>query len=88
MSWRRNYKRRNGLPVETTIENKKLNKDGENRFVVDGETGVICRSEEEWKKALIKFSSKEPNIQESKIRDYYQTHMDWNGNIRELFSRL
>ena len=26
------------LPVETTIENKKLNKDGENRFVVDGET--------------------------------------------------
>lgn len=61
---------------------------GLTQFVADGETGVICRSEEEWKKALKKFSSKEPNIQESKIRDYYQTHMDWNRNIRELFSRL
>ena len=61
---------------------------GLTQFVVDGETGKICRSEEEWKKALIHFSSKKHNIQENIIRDYYQTHMDWNKNIRGLFNRL
>lgn len=61
---------------------------GLTQFVLDGETGKICRSEEEWKKALINVSSKKHNIKENKIRDYYQTHMDWNKNIRELFNRL
>lgn len=61
---------------------------GLTQFVVDGETGKICHSKEEWEKALTQFSSKETKIQENIISDYYHTHMDWNQNIRGLFNRL
>ena len=61
---------------------------GLTQFVMDGETGIICHSEENLKNALIQFSSKKSLIQESKIREYYQTNMDWNRNTRELFNKL
>ena len=61
---------------------------GLTQFVMDGKTGIICHSEENLKNALIQFSSKKSLIQESKIREYYQTNMDWNRNTRELFNKL
>ena len=61
---------------------------GLTQFVMDGETGIICHSEENLKNALMQFSLKKSPMQESKIRKYYQTHMDWNGNTRELFNKL
>lgn len=61
---------------------------GLTQFVMDGKTGIICRSEENLKNALIQISSEKFPIQESKIREYYQTNMDWNRNTRELFNKL
>lgn len=61
---------------------------GLTQFVMDGETGIICHSEENLKNALMQFSSKKSPIKECKIREYYQTNMDWNRNTRELFNKL
>ena len=55
---------------------------GLTQFVENGKTGIICSSQEELEKALIKIPT---GVTKEKIKEYYSKYMDWNINVREFF---
>ena len=58
---------------------------GLTQFVENGKTGIICSSQEELEKALIKIPT---GVTKEKIKEYYSKYMDWNINVREFFENL
>ena len=61
---------------------------GLTQFVVNGKTGIICSTQNEWKNALIEMTSETARAFEKEILEYYSKNMDWNANVRELFAKL
>ena len=61
---------------------------GLTQFVVEGKTGIICSTQNEWKKALVETTPKTAKSFEKEIQEYYSKNMDWNANVRELFAKL
>ncbi len=61
---------------------------GLTQFVIDHETGIICHSQQEWQSALKAFRPDSEFCKTKNIQEYYFKNMDWNNNVRELFSIL
>ena len=55
---------------------------------MNGKTGIICSTQNEWKNALIEMTSETARAFEKEILEYYSKNMDWNANVRELFAKL
>ena len=61
---------------------------GLTQFVIDGETGRICGTQEELEKAFIQIDSEITIECINKIKNYYAKNMYWNKNVRELVEKL
>lgn len=61
---------------------------GLTQFVIDGETGRICATQEEFEKAFIQIDSEITIECINQIKKYYSENMYWNKNVRELFEKL
>ena len=63
------------------------NVQGLTQFVVDGSTGYICNTDEDYVKAFSKIEMR-PLSYEQPGKDYYSSNLDWNRNIESLFQQF
>lgn len=61
---------------------------GLTQFVVNGKTGIICSTQNEWKNALIEMTSETARAFEKEILEYYSKNMDWNANVRGMLEKI
>ena len=61
---------------------------GLTQFVVNGKTGIICSTQNEWKNALIEMTSETARAYEKEIIEYYSKNMDWNANVRGMLEKI
>ena len=58
---------------------------GLTQFVIHGQTGYICRSEDDWEKKLLERKFDEMTEQ---IYDFYMNNMDWENNVKKMFEAI
>ena len=58
------------------------------QFVVDGETGIVCKTHQQWVENLKKMNAEEAAKLAEGVLRYSKNNLDWNKNLERLFSIL
>lgn len=72
-----------GVPVITS------DVPGLTQFVVDGETGFICKGKDDYVKALVNATDDiQRRVMGGNCEEYSRSHLDWEDNVRKLLFGL
>lgn len=61
---------------------------GLTQFVVDGETGKICKTHRQWVENLKEMNAQVVHRMATNVSQYYMDHLDWKQNIERMFSQI
>ncbi len=61
---------------------------GLTQFVVDGKTGIICKSKQQWVEALCKTDDTVAEEMAESIKQYYRQNLDWKLNLERMLTQI
>lgn len=61
---------------------------GLTQFVIDGETGIICKKHDQWTENLKEINVQIANQMAASVSQYYAEHLDWKRNVERMFSQI
>lgn len=61
---------------------------GLTQFVVDGRTGFICSTKEQWQQRLLSVDKAAAEKMSADIKEYYNNTLDWDKNISEFIKHI